>query len=139
MPIRYDESKWPWVVVTMPAEPLTDDAFAEHLQRISSYFTRGARFGLVMDARKVAAPLNQERRRQVAELIDREVAAHGEHLIGTAVVLSSAVGRGVFKVIQWTTRSNHPMMSFDSVEPALAWLRGLGHSSSKMKAAPPTR
>jgi hypothetical protein len=124
MPIRYDESRWPFVVVTMPAEDVSDRDFATHLDRVSGYFSRGERFGLVIDARD-APPLNAERRRLVAERIDRDVERHRDQLIGSAVLLSSPIGRGVFKVIMWMTRSSHPMRSFAAVEPALQWLRGL--------------
>ena len=134
MPIHYDESNWPFVVVTMPSDEVSDDAFARHLDHVSAYFTRGEPFGLVIDAH-LAPALSAPRRRAVAERIDRDVERHGELLIGTAVVLSSAVGRGVFKVIVWMTRTKHPMRSFDLVEPALAWLRNLRANASRLKAA----
>ncbi len=124
MSIRYDEGRWPFLVITMPPEELSDRDFAAHLDRVTAYFDRGERFGIVIDA--LHAPLlGAERRRQVAERIDQDLERHRDLLIGTAVLMSSAVGRGVFKVIVWMTRSNHPMMSFAALEPALSWLRGL--------------
>jgi hypothetical protein len=135
MSITYDESKWPLLVVKMPAVAVSDQAFAVHLAKMSAYFARGERFGFVVDALE-APPLNAIRRRQVADLIDREMELHGDNLIGLAVALSSPVARGVFKVIQWTSRTRHPMMSFDAVEPALAWLRRLRVSSAQMRSHP---
>jgi hypothetical protein len=132
MSISYDESKWPWLMVKMPAEAVSDQAFVTHLERMSKYFAKGDRFGFVIDALG-APPLNAMRRRQVADLIDREMARHGENLIGMAVVLSSPVARGVFKVIQWTSRTRHPMMSFDTVDAALGWLRSLSAGVPKSK------
>ena len=133
MPIRYDESNWPFAVITMPSEALSDQEFTAHLDRISAYFVRAEPFGLVLDARR-SPPLSADRRRLVAERIDHDLERHGAVLFGTAVVLSSAVGRGVFKVIVWLTRSQQPMMSFAELEPALAWLRGLKGALSKKQA-----
>ena len=124
MPIRYDESRWPFVVVTMPSTDPSDHEFAQHLDHISSYFDRRERFGLIIDARQ-APPLNAERRRSVAERLDRDLERDPELYVGTAVVLSSPVGRAVLKVITWMRRSPHPMMAFDALDPGLRWLRGL--------------
>ena len=124
MPIQYDETNWPFVVVTIPPEVISDREFAEHLDRMSAYFERGERFGLVIDARD-AQPLSADRRRQVAERLDHDIEQHGDRLIGTGVALSSAIGRGVFKVIQWMSKASHPMMSFDTVDAALEWLKTL--------------
>ncbi len=134
MSITYDESKWPWLIVKMPAQAVSDQAFVAHLEHMSGYSARGVRFGIVADAHG-APPLNAVRRRQVAELIDQEMARHGENLVGIAVVIASPVARGVLKVIQWTSRTRHPMTSFDSVEAGLAWLREMKTAKSRPKIA----
>jgi hypothetical protein len=124
LPITYDESHGPWVIVTMPREGVSDADFAEHLRKMSKYFERDTRFGVVIDARN-ATPLSPVRRRMVAEFLDGEIAQRGQRLLGTAAVLSSPFSRGIFRVIEWSSRYTHPMMCFASMEQALDWLRSL--------------
>jgi hypothetical protein len=88
------------------------------------YFERDTRFGVVIDARN-AAPLSPVRRRMVAEFLDEEIAQRGQRLLGTAAVLSSPFSRGIFRVIEWSSRYKHPMMCFATPELALEWLRSL--------------
>lgn len=118
---RFDDTRWPVVVVTLPRVPLTPRAFDAHCQQISSYFERGQPFGLVVDAGN-APPLSPDQRRRVAELSDRFSAKYPrvKHVI--AVVVASAVHRGIVKTITWLTQQPVPTAVVASVREGQAWV-----------------
>lgn len=117
----YDESRWPFVVVTMPKRELSDDEFLEHLAEMAVYGMRGPRFGLVIDARLPAEP-NASRRRLIAEQMDRAIERDGERCVGVVIVLDSPVKRAVFNTLQWLRRANHPLAAVSTPEEGLRWL-----------------
>src|SRR5512133_793862 len=120
-----DESRWPVVVITMPRQLMQDEEFSAHLNKLSELWQRGQRFGLVVDVR-AAPPLVADRRRQVAEYLDRDVERHPDLLQGVGIVLSGSIQRGIVSVLTWLTRKPFNIQTFATVELASAWvLRGL--------------
>lgn len=119
---RYDESEWPLVVVTMPKTAMSRDEFEGHLARIASYYGRGP-FGLLVDTRD-SFPLDANQRRLVADEIEQNEARYPKTLRGVAVVMTSAVQRGVLRAITWlTTNPKFEMEPFASLDEAKTWLR----------------
>ncbi|HYO96903.1 MAG TPA: hypothetical protein VER33_20470 [Polyangiaceae bacterium] len=119
----YDESRWPFLLVTKGPEEQTEPEFTEHLATLSSYFRRGQRFGLVMDVRR-SPILSAERRRTASERMEADMRQFGPLLVGVALVVSSPVSRGMFKALLWLRpRQQPPMLAFPTVEPAMQWLR----------------
>jgi hypothetical protein len=123
-PILCDESRWPFVIITLPARELNDEEFLTHVTQLKSYETRGGRFGLVIDARLAPLP-NPARRRMVADAMDHAVDRGGRRCIGVVIVLDSAIQRAVFNTLQWLRRTKHPMTSTTTPKEGLAWLRHL--------------
>jgi hypothetical protein len=118
---RHDVSQWPVVIITMAAEPATDVELQSSLDRASTYFARRERFGMVVDDR-LSGMQSAQRRRTIAEWMDRELAQRGQFFAGMAVVLTSTTQRAVFKTISWLRQSPHPMAAFATVEEGVAWL-----------------
>ena len=72
---------------------------------MSSFSKRGdARFVHIIDLRMTAS-LSAEARRLIAERSDRDEEAHPGILIGLAVVLATPLRRGIFKAINWLSRT----------------------------------
>ena len=130
--IQHDESRWPYVVVTLPARELTDSEYVEYLDGLKRYRSRREPFGFVLDVR-MAPPLNAERRRLTAERMDQDIQPDGRGCIGVAVVLSSPVARAVFKAIGWLRQRPYPFVAVSSVEQGLAWLRTLATAPDNKK------
>lgn len=117
---RYDDSEWPLVIVTMPRSAMSRDEFDAHLARINSYYPRGA-FGLLIDTRD-AFPLDANQRRMVADHIERNEARYPRTLLGCAVVMTSAIQRGVLRAIKWLTSPKFELEPFADVDEAKTWL-----------------
>ena len=118
----FDESRWPFVVIT-PPRVFSDADFGAMLARLRSYYERGQRFGLVVDVR-VAAPLQSEQRRVVVKEIDENVRRFGSLLVGVGYVVTTAVQRGGFKAMMWLRQIPEPPAKIFSLpEDAMAWVR----------------
>jgi hypothetical protein len=115
-----DESKWPFVVVTMPSEALSNDELERHMDTLSLFWKRGQPFVLIVDVR-FAPPLEAPQRRIVAERLDLLTDKAPGVLRGNAVVLNNTVQRGIVKVLTWLTKRSYSMEPFGSLEDALAW------------------
>lgn len=118
----YDDSRWPFLLLTVP-KTQSDEEFAAQMKIGDSYYARGQNFGLVVDARS-ADMQSAVRRRAIAENMDENRRRHGPLLVGVAVVMSSAVARGTFRAIQWLRQNPDPPMSaFEDRDAGFAWLR----------------
>lgn len=119
-----DETHWPVVVVTMPRHSMSDDELRKYLDRLTHYCTRGQPFVLVVDVR-AAATLAPMQRRILADQLDLHAEEYPNIRRGVAIVLSSAVHRGIVKVFAWLTRKPLRIEPFGSIELAMAWASSL--------------
>ncbi len=132
--LGYDESRWPFVILTLPEKELSEGQFAAQLAAGSAQFARGQNFGLLVDVREAELP-TAARRRRIAEHLDENQRRHGPLLVGVAVVMSSALARGTLRAIQWLRQNpDPPMNAFEDIESALAWLRERYQSAMKRNA-----
>jgi hypothetical protein len=122
--IRYDDKRWPFVVVTFPPGEFTDAQLTEHLRDIDAYTTRGGPYGFVVDAR-LSAPPSAAHRRQIVAAMDANSRRDGARFVGVAIVLNRAPQRAVFKALLWLRQSSHPLTAVATVEEGLHWLRAL--------------
>ncbi len=119
----FDDSRWPIVVATLPPTPLDRPGFEEHCAKLFSYFEREQSFAWIFDARN-AAPLSATQRRIIAEMTDHYTARYPQVKCVVAVVLSSAVQRGIVKAINWLMQRPVPTEIFGTLEEAIAWSKG---------------
>ncbi|HEY5962356.1 MAG TPA: STAS/SEC14 domain-containing protein [Polyangiaceae bacterium] len=118
---QFDDSAWPIVRVTTPSYILNDEDYLRYLDQLTAFHERGERFGFLFDVRKSPA-MPADQRRLTAERIDRD-AAHYQRRCPCALVVASAIQRGVIRVVMWLLRDPHPVAVFSSIEQAEEWLR----------------
>ena len=122
--VRYDESDPPFLVVTLPGHPLSEDEFRWHLQEMDR-FARQAEdgpFGFVIDTRGAPDP-DAARRRAIAEYWDDCLRRYPGSFVGAAIAMSSMTGRAVFKAILWLRNSPLRLIPVPTPEEGKAQLR----------------
>jgi hypothetical protein len=117
---KFDESRWPIVVVTPPTQLLEGAVFEKYLADVQKYYERGQAFGLVFDIRR-SPPLNAAQRRRISEEIDRAARDFPSIRVVQGIVLASAVQRGIVSAITWLTKQPAPTAVFAEVDEAVAW------------------
>lgn len=133
---EFDESRWPIVIVTTPRQIMNTETFDEHCRKTFAYYDRGQDFALVFDVRN-SPPLPAAQRRIVAEHLDRRHAQHPNVRLVTAIVVSSAVQRGVVKAILWLTRQPVPTEVVATIGEAVTWCqKALAAGPPAKRAAP---
>jgi hypothetical protein len=132
MPIEYDESRLPTVIIRLPPRELTTSEFAAFLENLSRYNARANTY-LILDVRS-SPPLSAERRRQVADQIDCDAQLHGR-TSPCALVLNSNVHVGISRVLMWLSRSSPLIKTFKTVEDAAAWLLAIDEQEIRMRNA----
>jgi len=120
----YDERRWPIVVVRPPEVPFDETAFAEHCQQIVAYFERGQDFAFVVDVRH-AAPVEATYRRALAGQLDRCMLDHPNIRHYTALIIASAVQRGIVKAIGWLSGQPSQTRVFAALDDGIAWCKTL--------------
>jgi hypothetical protein len=126
---KFDESRWPIVVVTLPTQALAGAAFEKYLSDVGRYYQRGPAFGLVVDIRQ-APPFNAGQRRRIGEEIDLAAREHPTVRVVQGIVLASAVQRGIVNAINWLTKKPGQTAVFATVDDAVAW------AQKELRAAP---
>jgi len=116
----FDDRRWPIVVFTLPEIALDEPAFAEHSRRVLAYFERRENFAFVVDARH-APPMAATQRRTLANLLDRCVLEYPNVRNYTAIIVASAVQRGIVKALTWLSRQPGPAEVFASLDEGIAW------------------
>jgi hypothetical protein len=117
-----DLSGWPLCRVTMPRTAMAPAEFDQHLEDIADLFRRSQPFGLLLDARGAAPPSARERQ-EIGRRMREWYARSPRGMVGMAVVLSSAIERGVFTAITWAAGATFPSRAFRTPEEAEHWLR----------------
>jgi hypothetical protein len=131
-----DTSAWPLCRISMPRVAMTATEFEQHLQYIGNLFRRSEPFGLLIDARGGAPPSARERQaigQRMREWFERSPRG----MVGMAVVLSSAIERGVFTAITWAAGKTYPSRAFGTPEEAERWLRAALDQRSPPAPVPP--
>lgn len=125
----YDTSRWPIFQARMPGEAMLEHEFAAHVERLTRVLATEKRVGLLIDARD-AHPLNAKQRAAIAAVHRQAFERDPNVLAGVAVVLSSALERGIMTAIVWAVRTTFPIHAFAAPETALQWLQECLHSPS---------
>jgi hypothetical protein len=118
--VVFDESEWPLLKFAMPAEMSSADRDAYH-EGLRGYWSRGTPFCVLADMRGLASHSAYERRRTGA-ILREEMPDIRKSLVAVAVILDSAVHRGMLSALLWIVGVPMPIDSFSSVESGRAWL-----------------
>jgi hypothetical protein len=121
-PIVIDDSRWPLVLITLPAGDSYDDAAVrEFVDALPALHARG-RFGVVYDAAHFVAPTRQQRR-WIADSINDTQRRFPDRLVAVALATRRApVLTAVLRAIGWLAPQKEPRRVFDDVEAATAWV-----------------
>ena len=118
----YDESEWPQFRACMPETALSDREFAAWLERLDCLFRRGERFALALDVREAPLPTATQRQ-EVAQLLRAWYARNPHRMAAQAIVMKSALQRGILTAILWLSGPTYQTRAFSASVEAEAWLR----------------
>lgn len=121
--ITFNESNWPLLIVTHPANPVGKEETLIYLQRLEEYFERNEKIVAIFDV-SVAKPPTAEHRFMVASWIKANKHKIKPHFLGTAYVMPSLIQQLVlitFLKFMDTTEIIQPVEVFNSMDRALAW------------------
>lgn len=114
-----DESRWPIVVGTFPGFADVDDYFRELRECIA----RGQRYAMVTDSSSQLSAHALERKK-IADFVRETAEASDLLCMGSAVIVSGAVARGVLTAIFWVTPHNFPLVVARDLPHGLEIARG---------------
>jgi hypothetical protein len=117
---RVDESRWPLVVFTAVGEQTHED-FEAYLADCDRLLRRREAYGSIFDARR-AAPIGPKLRKRMVEWLSRNDALLRAYLVGSGLVMSTPLQRGVFRAILWMRPLPYPYTVESSLEAARAFV-----------------
>ncbi|MCA9633418.1 MAG: hypothetical protein KC766_37470 [Myxococcales bacterium] len=120
---EFDESEWPILRVIFDVS-LTPEEVDEYLARCAEMLARRERMALLIDARKAEIPDAKTRARFV-DFFETQRPRTRRYIAGMAVVLQTAMGRGVVTAITWIESPTFPVKSFEHASEARMWLKDL--------------
>jgi hypothetical protein len=130
----YDDSQWPIFVAKMPPNRLSTDEFAAHLDGLRQPFRRGEPFGVLIIMGD-HPPLSPTQRKAAADAMKADWERHPGLLRAKAIVIRSAVERGVVTAVNWLAKPPYPFASFETESIARTWLLAqLGRKRSAQNA-----
>jgi hypothetical protein len=120
--MKIDASPWPLVVITLPPI-LTPDTIEGMRVFSEGAFRRGQRYATAVDATRVEAAPDAMFRRQLVDMMNAPSWREGSArcVVGTSVVVTSAVVRAASTAINWLYASPHPVHYAADLPAAVDW------------------
>jgi len=113
--------RWPIVVMTPPARPMTDQEFKDYLVWMEKHVTtRGETYTVINDVRHAPAP-SAAQRKLVADHMERLRPITTRFCAGTAMVFESTLMRGIMTAIFWMSKPDYPTKVCATVDEAMGW------------------
>ncbi|HTV20922.1 MAG TPA: STAS/SEC14 domain-containing protein [Polyangiaceae bacterium] len=119
---HYDDKDWPLFRATVPRTEMDDDEFMAFVTTLDELPLRGGKFAVLLDVR-ASPPLSATRRQLLGERGNASYARYPGAMTGMAIVMSSAIQRGIFTAIHWMMRQPQQVKAFASIGEAETWLR----------------
>lgn len=117
---RLDESRWPLVVFTAVGEQTGED-FDVFLADCDRLLRRRQVHGTIFDGRR-AVPIGPKLRKRQVAWLRRNDALLRTYLVGSGMVMTTAVQRGALRAIQWMCPLPFPHVVEGSFEAARDWV-----------------
>jgi hypothetical protein len=118
--IHFDSSKWP-IMILAPTDRVTDASVEAFLV---NYFelvkAKKERFALIVDLRR-KTNLSYKRRKYITNTLNENKEFAEKYNAGTALIVNSAVVRGIMMSVFWLFSPKHPTDVFNTMEQALPW------------------
>jgi hypothetical protein len=102
-----DDEAWPFVVSVMPAVP-DESFFRRYFQRQRAMFERKQRWVHLVDTRQVVKLPDPSVRHVITQHTDELTQLSRQYNVGTAVVISHALVRGIMTALHWVSPPRHP-------------------------------
>jgi hypothetical protein len=118
-PIIFDDSRFPLVVVTFPAE-YTADQVAGMLARTVALLRMRQPFVLITDMRQVGIP-SAEHDALVRKMIDQNRDALRRYCLGSVNIIANPILRTMARAMALAIKTPFPVASMASVEESMAW------------------
>jgi len=120
--ISLDDSAWPLVVGICPAS-MSDASVAPLSAFFERVHARKERFCTIIDSRPLETMPSAKWRQDVTAWASDPIieAQTKRYNVATAVVISSAIARGVFVALGWLRKPASPVNAFGSIGEAAAW------------------
>lgn len=119
---RLDESRWPLVIFTAVGSQ-TEDDFEAYLEDCDHLLARRELHGGIFDARR-GEPIGPKLRKRQVQWLEQNEGLLRAYLVGTGMVMNSAVQRGVFRAILWMRPMPIPYCIESSFEAARRFVCG---------------
>lgn len=119
MGFEVDESKWP-IVAARWQGTVSDGELSVALNRISTFLTRGERFGMLIDSRG-GGGLSPEQRAAIIAHMKAHAALTRRYLVQAAVV-DNLLQRTLFYAVNLIFPNPFPSKTFGEPEAARRWL-----------------
>jgi len=117
----YDDSEWPLFIARMPPKRLSDADFETHLKFLREPFRRREPFAVLIVLGD-HPPLGPTQRKAAAEAMITDSRSHPGLLRAKAIVIGSAIERGVVTAVGWMAKPPYPFAAFESESAARNWL-----------------
>jgi hypothetical protein len=118
--IRLDTSNWPILVLT-PTDNISDQSIQDFMERYFAMVNaKKERYALVVDLRQKTNMSRKHRKFHTDELNKNKEFAEGYNA-GTALIVNSAVIRGIMMSVFWLFSPKHPTDVFKTMEQAVSW------------------
>lgn len=134
---RLDDSRWPLVVFTAVGEQ-TNEEFEAYLAHCDLLLRRREPYGVIFDGRR-AAPIGPKLRKRMVAWLARNDALLRVYVVANAVVLSTALQRGVFRAILWMRPLPFPYSVETTLEGARAFVDVRLAARRRPSSLPPDR
>jgi hypothetical protein len=124
--IKLDDSAWPLVVGICP-ENIRDASIPPLIAFFDRVHARKERFATMIDTRPLKTMPSAKWRRDITAWASdptTEAASHRFN-VGTAIVISSALARGVFVALGWLRKPASPVQAHATMTEATEWCTDL--------------
>lgn len=120
--IALDVTTWPVVVTTPPEGAVTDQELAAFLAKYRTLLQQraGAKFVSVLDLRRHSG-ITARQRKMLADWMNDEMDKSPCRCLGSALVFSSSLLRGMMTAILWLRTSSYERRVFATLNDAVAW------------------
>jgi hypothetical protein len=124
--IKLDDSAWPLVVGVCP-ENIRDASIPPLIAFFDRVHAKKERFATVIDTRPLKTMPSAKWRRDITSWASDPTteAASYRFNVGTAIVISSALARGVFVALGWLRKPASPVHAHGSMSEATEWCTDL--------------
>ena len=118
--IQLDTSNWPIMILT-PTDNVTDQSVEDFMTTFFEVVrAKKERYALIVDLRQKTNLSYKQRRLMTAQLNENKEFAE-QYNAGTALIVNSAVVRGIMMSVFWLFNPKHPTDVFKTMEDAFTW------------------